>query len=302
VMDTLALTAKRKMIWALAGGVVFNLANMLLVAAIAIAGMAVAFPIGIGLALVIGVVWNYYLNPQGNPTLLFGGVALVTAAIIVDAIAYRAHAATKPKEQASHTAPEPVAEKQSPRRSGRHSAPRPKARAAAMPSAAKGIVISLICGLLMGSFYPLVQIARSGEDGVQPYADAMLFAVGVFLSTFLFNFFFMMMPVQGEPVSLPDFFRGTKKQHLLGIAGGAIWCVGAISNFVASATPQSVQVGPAVSYAMGQGATLVSALWGLLVWKEFAGAKSRVQMMLALMLVLFAVGLGMISIAPLYAK
>ncbi|MBS1871962.1 MAG: hypothetical protein JSU00_02020 [Acidobacteria bacterium] len=295
VMDLLALTAKRKMVWAVAGGVVFNLANMLLVAAISVAGMAVAFPIGIGLALVIGVVWNYYLNPQGNPALLFGGVALVAAAIIVDALAYKKHAAAKPK---AAEVPEPAPESQQMRRrSGSRSSSRSRG-----PSATKGIVISLVSGILMGSFYPLVQIARTGEDGVQPYADALLFAAGVFFSTFLFNFFFMMMPVQGDSVGVPDFFRGTKKQHLLGVVGGIIWCIGAISNFTASSAPAHVQVGPAVSYAMGQGATLVSALWGLLVWKEFQGAQPKVKQLLTLMLILFAVGLGMVSIAPLYAR
>jgi glucose uptake protein len=129
-----------------------------------------------------------------------------------------------------------------------------------------------------------------------------LFAVGVFFSTFVFNVFFMMMPVEGEPVAIPDFLRGTKKQHLLGVAGGLIWAVGAISNFVASSAPARVQVGPAVSYAMGQGATMVSALWGLLVWKEFAGATPRVRLLLAAMLILFAAGLGLVSLAPLYAR
>jgi glucose uptake protein len=294
VFDTLALTAKRKMAWAFAAGVVFNLANMLLVAAISIAGLSVAFPIGIGLALVIGVIWNYSLNPQGNPLLLFGGAGLVVVAIVVDAIAYKAHAAGK-KAQVT-PAPEPAPLKQS----SQHRSGSRRRVPSGPPSPVKGIVISLISGGLMGSFYPMVQMSRAGEDGVQPYADALFFSAGVFLSTFLFNFFFMLMPVQGESVSFLDFFRGTKKQHLLGVAGGLIWCTGAISNFIASSAPPNVQVGPAVSYAMG-GATMVSALWGLLLWKEFAGAKPRVKMLLAMMLVLFAAGLGMVAVAPLYA-
>jgi glucose uptake protein len=298
VMDTLALTAKRKMAWAFAGGVVFNLANMLLVAAISMSGMAVAFPIGIGLALVIGVVWNYSLNPQGNPTMLFGGAGLVVLAIVVDAIAYRAHAATLPKPKVAPV-PEPPPSRHS---SHGHGRPHTTTQRAVLSNSAKGIIISLVSGVLMGSFYPLVQIARAGEDGVQPYADAMLFGIGVFLSTFLFNFFFMLMPVQGESVSVLNYFRGSKKQHLLGIAGGLIWCTGAISNFAASAAPAHVNVGPAVSYAMGQGATLVSALWGLLVWKEFAGAKPRVKQLLVVMLVLFGAGLTLVAIAPLYAR
>ncbi len=296
VFDTLALTAKRKMAWAFAAGVVFNLANMLLVAAISIAGLSVAFPIGIGLALVIGVIWNYSLNPQGNPLLLFGGAGLVVVAIIIDAIAYKAHASAA-KAQVLPV-PEAVPLKQ-PQRQGRTSSRRQAPTGP--PSAIKGIIISLISGGLMGSFYPMIQMSRAGEDGVQPYADALFFSGGVFLSTFLFNFFFMLMPIQGDSVSFLDFFRGTKKQHLLGIAGGLIWCAGAISNFIASSAPPSVQVGPAVSYAMGQGATMVSALWGLLLWKEFAGAKPRVKMLLAAMLLLFAAGLGMVAVAPLYA-
>jgi glucose uptake protein len=294
--DTLALTAKRKLAYAFAGGVVFNLANMLLVAAISISGLAVAFPIGIGLALVVGVVWNYYLNPQGNPLLLFGGAGLVVGAIIIDAIAYKAHAASLPKLAA---APVPEASKQ---HRGHHAKSVSARRASATPSAVKGIIISLISGGLMGSFYPLVQMSRAGEDGVQPYIDALYFSIGVFLSTFLFNFFFMLMPVQGDTVSVFEYFKGSKKQHLLGLAGGIIWCAGAISNFVASSAPASVQVGPAVSYAMGQGATMISALWGLLVWKEFAGAKPRVRQLLIAMLILFAVGLGMVAVAPLYAN
>jgi glucose uptake protein len=127
----------------------------------------------------------------------------------------------------------------------------------------------------------------------------LVFAVGVFASTFIFNLYFMNLPVQGQPVSFGDYFKGTRKQHLLGVLGGGIWCVGAISNFVAASAPPEVNVGPAVSYALGQGATMISALWGLLLWKEFAGADSKVRTLLAAMLALFLVGLGLVSIAPL---
>lgn len=298
VFDTLVMTGKRKMAWAFFAGVVFNLANMLLVAAISISGLAVAFPIGIGLALVIGVIWNYSLNPQGNPALLFGGAALVAIAIVVDAIAYKTHAASVPKETVAAGLPASSAQ-QPYRRPGRSSSSSRRADSST-PSALKGILISLLSGVLMGSFYPFVQLARMDEDGVKPYADALLFSAGVFLSTFPFSFFFMVVPIQGRSVSLLDYLRGTIKQHLLGLAGGLIWCAGAVSNFIASSAPAEVHVGPAVSYAMGQGATAVSVLWGLLVWREFAGATAKVKGLLVLMLLLFIVGLGLVSIAPLY--
>lgn len=270
-LDDLMHAGSEETLFGVLGGVVFNLANMLLVAAISVAGLAVAFPVGIGLALVIGVIWNYALKPQGNPVLLFSGAAIVVGAILVDALAYRALEASR-------------------------------AGQATRQVTGKGIVLSLVSGVLMGSFFPLVEIGKAGEHGLGPYAIGLVFAVGVFLSTFVFNLFFMRMPVEGPPVKMSGYFEGTPRQHALGIAGGLVWATGTIANFAAASAPERVQVGPAVSYAIGQGATMVSALWGLLVWNEFAGATPRVRALVVVMLVLFVCGLGLVSIAPLYAQ
>jgi glucose uptake protein len=269
--DNLLIAGKRMMVWGLLAGVVFNLANMLLVAAISISGMSVAFPIGIGLALVIGTVWSFLLNPQGNPFLLFGGAALVGVAIVVNAMAYREHLGPS---------------------------------AAASSKSIKGIIISLVSGLLMGSFYPLVEMAKGTEIGygLGPYTVGFFFAIGVFASTFVFNLYFMNLPVQGEPVGLTQYFRGSGKNHLLGLLGGVIWTTGAIANFVAASAPKTVQLGPAISYALGQCATLVSVLWGLFVWKEFSGASTRVRMLIGLMIALFVGGVALLAIAPLFTK
>ncbi len=268
--DDLVHAGKRQILFGAVGGIVFNLANMLLVAAISLAGLSVAFPVGIGLALVIGVVWNYILKPQGNPVLLFTGAAIVVAAIVVDAFAYRALEAGK-------------------------------AAQAARRVSGKGIALSLLSGVLMGSFFPLVEMGKAGPLGLGPYAIGFVFAVGVFLSTFVFNLFFLNLPVEGPPVAMSAYFKGTGGQHLLGVIGGLIWATGTIANFVAASAPESVQVGPAISYALGQGATMVSALWGLLVWKEFARASGRVRALVVVMLVLFVCGLALISAAPKYA-
>ncbi len=279
--DNLLIARKLSLAFGFAAGVVFNLANMLLVAAISLAGMAVAFPIGIGLALVIGVIWSYALNPQGNPYLLFSGAAFLVVGILLTSRAYRLHAAVKDAEAArewkhKHYAP-----------------PRTGMRA---------IGLSLACGVLMGSFYPLVEMSKQGELGLRAYSVGFIFALGVFLSTPVFNIVFMNVPVAGDPVRIRDYFKGTLRQHLLGVAGGVIWAVGAIANFAAASAPEEVQVGPAISYAIGQGAVLVSTLWGLLYWKEFAGAPRRVLQLIGLMIAAFVVGLGLISIAPLYAS
>ena len=277
-VDNLMLTGYRKMTYAVAAGVVFNLANMLLVGAIALSGMAVAFPVGIGLAMVIGVAWNYKLNPQGDPLLLFVGSLMVVAAILVDAMAYGMHSSAN----ATRTSAKAAREKR--RRT------------------TKGLIVSLISGVLMGSFYPLVAMSQQEDNGLAPYSVILLFSAGVFLSTLVFNLFFLNLPLDGEPIEMIEYLKGTGKQHLLGLAGGAIWCAGGLANFLAAGAPPKVNVGPAVSYAVGQGATMVSALWGLLVWNEFAGAVRQVKILLAAMIVLFLAGLTVLSIAPLYGK
>jgi glucose uptake protein len=262
-VQNLTGAAGGKIAYGVVAGAVFNVANLLLVAAISIAGLAVAFPIGIGLALVVGVILNYALAPAGNPLLLFGGVALVSAAIIIDAMAFRARDAE----------------------SGRKT---------------RGIGLSIVCGLLMGSFFPLVTKASSGPASLGPYAVAFVFALGVFGCSLPVNFYLMRRPITGDPPTvLSQYFAAGFREHLSGIAGGAIWGVGAISSFVAA---HAAIVGPATSYAMGQGATMISAAWGVFVWREFADAPSKAKRLLAPMFILFILGLAAVAVAPLVAK
>lgn len=247
-----------------AGGVVFNVANILLVAAIAIAGMAVAFPIAIGLALVIGVLLNYLITPRGNPYLLFSGVVLVCLAILVDAIAYRRYQSLGQKVTR------------------------------------KGIGISLLSGIAMGLFYPLVAKSISGENHLGPYAVALVFALGVLICTIPLNYALMRRPLTASmQLSLGDYFSLPGRVHLFGVVGGIIWGAGTISNFVASS---SAIVGPAIAYAIGQGATMISALWGIFLWHEFAGGSRAVRLLLVAMFVLFLGGLTMVSLAPVWVE
>jgi glucose uptake protein len=242
--------------------VIFNVANLLLVAAIEIAGLAVAFPIGIGLALVIGAVSSYILDPHGNPAMLFGGIALVVAAIVCDAIAYRLR-------ELEHQA-----------------------------ASRRGVVISLIAGLLMGTFYPFVSRAMTGAGAPGPYATSFFFVLGVALCAVPFNYLLMRKPLDAQsPVSMAGFTAAPARWHLWGILGGVIWCTGAVFNFVAS---KAHIVGPAVSYSIGQGATMVSAAWGVFVWREFSSASSRAKSYLFWMFVLFLVGLTLVALAPLF--
>jgi glucose uptake protein len=244
------------------GGVIFNLSNLLIVAATAIAGMAVAFPIAVGLALVIGVVVNYIAVPVGNPWLLFIGLGLVVLAIVIDALAY-----------------------------GK--------LPAARQSIGKGIILSIISGILMGFFYrfvaaSMVESPVSPEAGkITSYTAMFIFSVGILLSNFLWNTFFMYKPVSGKPVGYSEYFtKGNMWLHLIGIAGGLIWCVGMSFNLIASS-----QAGYAISYGLGQGATMIAAAWGVFIWKEFAGAPKGINRLIAAMFTLFIAGLVLIILA-----
>jgi glucose uptake protein len=244
---------------ALLGGVFFNAANILLGAAIAIAGMSVAFPVGIGLALVSGVIVNYIDQPVGNASLLFGGVLLIGVAILLNAAAY--------KKNSSSTG----------------------------GVSGKGLTLSVVAGLLMGVFYKYVANSMFPDFNVpeagklSPYTAVVIFAIGILLSNFVFNTLLMKRPFVGTPVSYSDYFAGSMKTHAVGVLGGAIWCIGMSFSIIASG-----KAGPAISYGLGQGATIVAALWGIYIWKEFKNAPKGVNNLLNIMLLCYVIGLGLI--------
>ncbi|WP_026464583.1 GRP family sugar transporter [Adhaeribacter aquaticus] len=247
---------------AVLGGIIFNAANILLGAAIAIAGMAVAFPVGIGIALVWGVAVNYFANPVGNFTLLLLGVTLVIAAILLNAFAYR--------RTASHS----------------------------QGVSSKGLALSIIAGVMMGFFYKFVADSmfpnfENPEPGkLSPYTAVVFFSAGILLSNFLFNTLLMKRPFVGDPVNYRQYFKGSSKSHLTGILGGAIWCMGMACSILASD-----KAGPAISYGLGQGATVVAALWGIFIWKEFRNAPKGTSLILYGMLFCYMIGLGIIIAA-----
>lgn len=239
------------------GGVIFNLANILLVAAIDIAGMAVAFPIGIGIALVQGVVLNYFKEPKGNALFIGLGVLLVVIAILLNAKAYKNVSTGQSK------------------------------------TTSKGIILSLVAGFLMGFFFRFVADSISTdfsnpETGLMtPYSAFFVFAIGILISNFLWNGIVMAKPFKGEPVAYKAYFtQGNLKLHSIGWLGGIIWSVGMSFSLIASE-----QAGFAISYGLGQGATMVAAFWGVFVWKEFKDADSRTKQMINLMFALFIIGI-----------
>lgn len=243
------------------GGIIFNAANILLSAAIAIAGMSVAFPVGIGLALVIGVIVNYLDAPVGNAFMLFGGVACIAAAIGLNAYAFRQQSSTQ-------------------------------------KASAKGLILSVVSGSMMGLFYKYVANSMAVDFAnpevlkLTPYSALFIFSIGIFASNFIFNSLLMRIPIAGESLKVNDYFKGSAKNHLVGILGGSIWSLGMSLSILASE-----KAGPAISYGLGQGATVVAAIWGIYVWREFKSAPPAVYRLLQFMLALYVIGLFIIILA-----
>ncbi len=253
---------KNNLLSALVGGIIFNASNILLSASVSMAGMAVAFPLGVGLALVLGVFINYLKAPHGDPSMLFLGVALIVVAIIFNGLA----------------------------------ASRKGTSAADAGKAKKGIMLAAVAGILMSFFYRFVAAAMDLDNFeaptagmITPYTAFVLFAIGIFLSNFFFNTLLMKKPFEGDVVTYKQYFQGSISTHMVGIFGGVIWALGTLLSYIAAG-----KAGAAISYALGQGAPMVAALWGIFVWKEFKGASKSVNSLLALMLIFFLSGLGLI--------
>lgn len=253
---------------AILGGVVWNLGNLLLVAAIAVAGMSVGFPIGGGIAWLLGIIVNFLLvyyrtgSSPDNNLLLFSGVAVIGIAIYLSMVSYK------------------------------------KLTAGTQKTTVKGVVLSIGAGLLIAFFYGLVinsldpVYVEGGGGNLTPYSGAFFFAVGAFVSTFIFNPIFMAFPVEGKPVKIGEYFKGSLSTHFIGVLGGSIWMLGMVVSFMSVGA-----AGPAISYALSNAAPVIAILWGVLVWKEFKGAPKGTNTILLSMFILYLIGLLLITLA-----
>ncbi len=288
-MDNAMNAGKRQWMYGVAGGIVFNFANMLLLAAISTAGMALAIPVGLGTALIVGTILSTLSKSSGNMVFLVSGCVLVAAAVLADIAAYRNLGRQLHEELA---------------KAG-------KAASTKRPADFKGAGLALIGGVLMGCWAPLLQKATESEIGLGPYAVSVFFGVGVVVSTFALGMFLLNLSVDTEAIGLTDYFKASRKLHVLGLVGGGLWCTGAVAGFVAiyanapGATgglpADAVPVGSALVYAVPQAAALIGGLFGLLAWREYKGGDFKVKALAALTLILFAAGVAMVALAPEFA-
>jgi glucose uptake protein len=252
--------------WAALGGFVFNIANVLLIAGIDMVGLAIAFPLAIGIALVEGTVMSYMIHPSGNATLLFAGVGMALVAVILIGLAYAARGT------------------------------------GGVVATRKGIWVCIVSGVLMGSWAPFLQKSLIGPgvaNGLQvpagalsPYTAAVLMTLGAFVCCFVFNPLLMRKPLVGAPVSIRGYFSAPMSYHFWGLLGGFIWGTGTVLNLVAGG-----KVGLPISYAIGQASPMIATLWGVLVWHEFRGARPKSKLYLGGMIASYLAALGLIAMA-----
>ena len=258
-LTDLAQADARNLLFSALGGFIWNIGTLLLVASISIAGMSVAFPIGGGLGWILGIFINYLGKPEGNPVFLFGGSAVILVAILLSMQSYRKLASNQNKPPA------------------------------------KGIILALLAGLCIAFFYRFVASSLAtdfspADDGkISSYTAVVFFSLGAMFSTVIINPFFMAKPVEGNPVKISEWSTGGTRTHILGLLGGAIWCIGNSVSFMSVGAAS-----PAISYGLSNAAPVIAAIWGIFVWKEFRDSPKGTNTLLTFMFVCYLIGLVMI--------
>jgi glucose uptake protein len=283
--DNFLLAAKRKMAWGVLAGAVFNVANVMLLAAVSVSGMSLAFPLTFGVAFAIGSSWEYFTRPGMNPMMSFGGAVVTLVAVVLSVIAYHWYLESESNKTIKALRADPRAK-----------------GVAAPPGPGKAIALAAVSGLLFSLFFPTMHEAVSGDDGVSSYGVAILMAVAIFATSIVIVPFFLNFPVKGQPLTVARYFKIKMGHHVLGLLAGFLWIAAVIAGLAAEQAPVLAQPTPILSFVLGHAWPVVAALWGVLIWRENSEAPMKVHMMTAAMVVLMLAGLGMIGLSPEYGR
>jgi len=278
--DDVMNAGKRQWMFALLAAVIFNFGNMLLIGAFSVAGLTLAYPVGFGVAFLVGSIISWATGPGVNAAFLSGGCGLLLLAVILNCSAYARLGVLKHETQA---------------RAG-------TAKSTRRPSSLQGIILSMVGGVLLGSFVPLLAKAQDPDVGLGPYSTMVFFGVGVVMSTFVLNLFFMNLPIEGDPLEFSDFFSGTLKQHAAGFMAGGLWALGGLAALVATSPKTDTHLQPVTVDMLSQFAPVLATLFGLVVWREYKAGDVRVKTTSLAMLLLFAGGVVAISLASAYTR
>jgi len=296
VQDSFLLVSKRPILLAVAAGAIFNLGNMLIMAAIEVSGMSVAMPIGVGLALLVTGIWNFVGLQGGNLWMLIGGCVLSLIALVLGVVAHSQVEAIRRKAAKAAAAAAQLAEEEA--AAGVAPVRKKKQMEEESPGASLGIFLAIAGGLVLGAFHPVMAMSMEGELGFSnPFAVTLLFSIGILVTTFIYNLYFMNLPVKGLPISFFAYFTGKFGQHAMGLLGGMIWMIGACANFSAGAAQGEAKVGAVVSNMAGYGAAILSIFFGMVIWKEFSEAKGGTRRLIWIMAVFLLAGVSLATMA-----
>lgn len=284
--DNFWLTGKRQMAWGFLAGGIFNLANVMLLAAVAVSGMSVAFPVAFGIAWAIGSALDYAMHPGMNPMMSFGGAVVTLVAVVLSLIAHRWRLEDETNKSIKALRADPRAK----------NAPPPPG------TGGKAFALSAISGVLFSVFFQVLQFAVEGDNGVSSYGVAILMAVAIFASSVVIVPFFLNFPVKGQPLTVARYFKINKSHHFLGALAGVLWVIGLIAGIAAQQAPGAAQPTQVMMFVLSRAVPIVAAIWGILIWRETSQAPMKVHMMTAAMVVLMLAGLGMIGLSPEYGR
>ena len=284
--DNYLLAGLRKMAWAGGSGVIFNLANMLLLAATSVSRISVAFPVALAVALAIGSAREFRVQPGVNPLLAFGGAFVVIVAAVLAFIAYKWFL-----EDEAHRAIKALS-----------ADPRAKAVPVPVDTSTRGLILAILAGAVYAGFFPAFQEATTGDNGVSSYGAVLILAAGVFASSIILVPFFLNFPVRGKPLAVRQYLQLERRQHIAGVIAGAVWTAGLLGGAVTVGLPAAILPSPVELYLLSHSGYLLSAALGLLLYRELPEAPTKVHAMMAAMFVLMLVGMGIIALAPVYGK
>eukprot|EP00971_Amphidinium_carterae_P039951 784467-Amphidinium_carterae.1 len=306
--DDFSGIAPLKYLAALFAGVLFNASNIMLCKGIAMVGLALAFPLCIGTAMVEGVTLTYLVDPSGDPWLLFSGVFVALCAVCTAAGMQH----LKEQQQKSQPARDVVVEmgegsfdavgeaSEKPQQLQEPAVELlPSSEAVeAGPSMARKLSICILGGVIMG-FWPCLSTFAVQDPGLTPYGELLFYTFAAFLSSLVLLPLAVVFPLEGTeggPLSnaLRDYLCAPMACHLCGWLGGVVWSTGTLGNALATA---SGKVNGAAALAIGQCANVAAIFWGIFLFDEFKGTDRKVKVLIGTVLALYAGAITLVSLA-----
>ncbi|MBY0502350.1 MAG: hypothetical protein K2X03_00470 [Bryobacteraceae bacterium] len=267
--DNISLTAgKRAIVTAFAAGCLFNLANLLILAGSSIGGISLAFPASFSIALLVESVWALLSHRSVNFVFLGIGWLLLLIAVGLCVSAANRVTPTVETEIVTKTEAVPSAQPGGPKYYRRRR--EEKKDAGDQAQMWKTVLFASLGGLLLGFVPGVGQLARAADIGLGSYSFVFIFCLGIFISTFVFNLYFMNLPVQGPAVQFFRYFQGGWKEHALGMLGGLLFACGALAALLMGSAPSAESPSSLVQYVLTHGAPLLVAGLGIVVWKELS--------------------------------